>query len=158
MFVALGWVLLASLPLSSFPPIDSVIHPSVRRLAVATPGRVAVWSDRQEPYRRGQGARVYLSAQRPAHVAVFRVDTDGRIRVLFPREPWGDAYVNQARQFEVTGGRGGSSFVVDDYPGVGYLFAIASERPLDFKDIARGDHWDYRLIEGGRIRGDPYVA
>jgi hypothetical protein len=47
---------------------------------------------------------------------------------------------------------------VDDYPGVGYLFAIASARPFDFKDIARGDHWDYRLIEGGRIRGDPYVV
>jgi hypothetical protein len=158
MFVALGWVLLASLPLSSSPSIDSAIHPPARRLAVATPGRVAVWADRQEPYRRGQGARVYLSAQRPAHVAVFRVDTDGRIRVLFPREPWGDTYVSDARQFEVTGGRGGRSFVVDDYPGVGYLFAIASDRPFDFKDIARGDHWDYRLIEGGRIRGDPYVA
>jgi Domain of unknown function (DUF4384) len=158
MFVALGWVLLASLPLSSSPSIDSAIHPPARRLAVGTPGRVAVWADRQEPYRRGQGARVYLSAQRPAHVAVFRVDTDGRIRVLFPREPWGDTYVSDARQFEVTGGRGGRSFVVDDYPGVGYLFAIASDRPFDFKDIARGDHWDYRLIEGGRIRGDPYVA
>jgi hypothetical protein len=158
MFVALGWVLLASLPLSSFPTIDRAIHPPARRPAAATPGRVAVWPDRQEPYRRGQGARVYLSAQQPAHVAVFRVDTDGRIRVLFPREPWGETYVNQARQFEVTADRAGRSFVVDDYPGVGYLFAIASARPFDFKDIARGDHWDYRLIEGGRIQGDPYVA
>ncbi len=158
MFVALGWVLLASLPLSSFSSLDSAIHPPSRRLAVATPGRVAVWADRQEPYRRGQGARVYLSARQPTHVAVFRVDTDGRIRTLFPREPWGDTYVSDARQFEVTGSRGGRSFVVDDYPGVGYLFAVASARPFDFKDIARGDHWDYRLIEGGRIRGDPYVA
>ena len=151
MFVTLGWVLLAGLTLSSHGKTDSTLDP-------AAPGRVAVWSDREQPYRRGEGARVYLSATRPGHVAVFRVDTDGRIRTLFPREPWGDTYIRQAREFEVAGGRGGRSFVVDDYPGVGYLFAIASEHPFDFRDIARGDHWDYRLIEGGRIQGDPYVA
>jgi hypothetical protein len=89
---------------------------------------------------------------------VMRVDTDGRLSVLFPREPWGDTYVREAREFEVTGGRGGRSFVVDDHPGLGYLFAVASARPLNFTDMARGDYWDYRLIEGGRIRGDPYVA
>jgi hypothetical protein len=164
MFVLLGWMLLAGLPLSSSSSIDSAIDPDsatdppARRSAVAAPGRVAVWSDQDEPYRRGQGARVYLDAERPAHVTVFRVDTDGRLTVLFPREPWGDTYVREARQFEVTGGRGGRSFIVDDYPGVGYLFAIASARPFDFDDIARGDYWDYRLIEGGRIRGDPYVV
>ena len=40
---------------------------------------------------------------------------------------------------------------------MGYLFAIASADPLDFRDITRGDYWDYRLIDGGRIQGDPYV-
>jgi hypothetical protein len=157
MFVTMGWVLLAGLPLASSSAIDSAVSHPAPRFASA-PGRVVVWADRDDPYRRGDGARVYLSVERPAHVAVFRVDTDGRFRVLFPREPWGDTYVRQARKFEVTGGRGGSSFVVDDYPGEGYLFAIASPRPFDFGDIVRGDHWDYRLIEGGRIQGDPYVA
>jgi hypothetical protein len=158
MFVTLGWVLLASLPLSSSFSTHSAIDPPARRSTVEAPGRVAVWADQDDPYRRGQGARVYLEASRPAHVTVFRVDTDGRLAVLFPREPWGDTYVREAREFEVTGGRGGRSFIVDDDPGVGYLFAIASPRPFDFDDIARGDYWDYRLIEGGRIRGDPYVV
>jgi hypothetical protein len=40
---------------------------------------------------------------------------------------------------------------------VGYLFAIAAGEPFDFRDITRGDYWDYRLIDGGRIQGDPYV-
>jgi hypothetical protein len=122
---------------------------------------VAVWTDQDDPYRRGEAARVYLGTEQSAHVTVFRVDTDGRLTVLFPREPWGDTYVRGAREFEVTGGRGGRggrSFIVDDYPGVGYLFAIGSARPFNFDDIARGDYWDYRLIEGGRIRGDPYVV
>jgi hypothetical protein len=158
MFVTLGWVLLAGLPLSSSLSIDSAIHPPARRSAVAASGRVAVWTDRDDPYRRGEGALVYLSTDGPAHVTVFRVDTDGRLRVLFPREPWGDTYVGESQEFEVTGARGGYSFVVDDYPGVGYVFAIGSEQPLDFEDIARGDRWDYRLVDGGRIRGDPYVV
>jgi hypothetical protein len=158
MFATLGWVLLAGLPLSSFLPIDNANYPQARRSTVAAAGRVAVWTGQDDPYRRGQGARVYLDADRPAHVTVFRVDTDGRLTVLFPREPWGDTYVREGREFEVTGGRGGRSFIVDDDPGVGYLFAIASAHPFDFDDISRGDYWDYRLIEGGRIRGDPYVV
>ncbi len=155
MFVTLGWVLLAGLPPSSPMSVDRASHPPP---AVTTAGRVAVWTGKDDPYRRGEGARVYLGAERPGFLAVLRVDTDGRLTVLFPREPWGDTYVREAREFEVTGSRGGRSFIVDDYPGVGYLFAIASTHPLDFDDIVRGDNWDYRLIEGGRIRGDPYVA
>jgi hypothetical protein len=119
---------------------------------------VAVWTDRDDPYDQGDAARVYVSAEEPAHLAVFRVDTDGRIRVLFPREPWDDTWLGESRRLEVPGARGGRTFVVDDDPGIGYLFAIASRRPFDFKEIARGGHWDYRAVEGGRITGDPYVA
>jgi len=156
MFVTLGWMLLVGVPPSSPTAIDSAIHAPARRSVERA--RVSVWADREDPFRRGDAARVYLSAERAAHVAVFRVDTDGRIGVLFPREPWGDTYVRGGRQLEVTGGRGGRAFIVDDDPGIGYLFAVASPDPLDFEEIARRDHWDYRAIAGGRIRGDPYVA
>ena len=154
MLVSLGWMLLTGLPFPASSPIanPSAVHPA--RPAVP---RVSVWTDREEPYRRGDAVRVYLAADEPAHLAVFRVDTDGRIRVLFPREPWGDTFVRDPRTFEVSGPRGDRSFLVDDYPGVGYLFAIASAGPFDLRDITRGDYWDYRLMDGGRLRGDPYV-
>jgi len=32
---------------------------------------------------------------------VFRVDTDGRIRVLLPQEPWTDTYLHDQRELEV---------------------------------------------------------
>ena len=147
MLVALGGMLLAGFPIPLHTPPYS---PPV--------GRVTVWTDRNEPYRRGQGARVYLSADEDAHVAVFRVDTDGRLRVLFPHEPWGDTFVRGERTLEVSGLRGGRSFMVDDDPGIGYLLAVASPTPFVFDDITRGDYWDYRLIDGGRVRGDPYVV
>jgi len=120
--------------------------------------RVAIWTDRSEPYSRGEAARVHLRVLEPSHVAVFRVDTEGRVRVLFPYEPWGDAYLRRVGERVLTGRRGEQAFDVDDEPGVGYLFALASPDPLDFRVIARGEAWDYRLIAGGRLRGDPYVA
>ncbi|HEU5040269.1 MAG TPA: DUF4384 domain-containing protein [Gemmatimonadales bacterium] len=157
MLVALGWMLLIGLPIPS--PTHSPV--TVVHGLAATPrtpaGRVTVWTDRDEPYRRGQAARVYLSADEDAHVAVFRVDTDGRIRVLFPHEPWGETFVRGGRTLEVSGLRGGRSFMVDDDPGMGYLLAVASPDRFEFDDITRGDWWDYRLIDGGRVRGDPYV-
>jgi hypothetical protein len=79
--------------------------------------------------------------------------------VLFPREPWGDTFIHDDRRsVEIAGSRGGRSFMVDDYPGVGYLLAVASPGPFNYDDIARGDYWDYRLIDGGRIQRDPYVV
>ena len=156
MLVALGWMLLAGFPIPVHNPAH--ISPTPASAPARPPiGRVTVWTDRDEPYRRGQGARVYLSADEDAHLAVFRVDTDGRVRVLFPREPWGETFVPGERTLEVSGYRGGRSFMVDDDPGVGYLLAVASPDPLEFDDITRGDYWDYRVIDGGRVRGDPYV-
>jgi hypothetical protein len=158
MFVALGWLLLAGLPQPAGTVPNATDHrPPVRSAAVG--GRLALWTDRDDPYHRGEGARVFLQLDAPAFVTVLRIDTDGRVRVLFPREPWSDAYVRDARQtIELPGNRDGLSFIVDDYPGVGYLFAITSPQPFDYDPIARGDYWDYRLVDGGRIQRDPYVV
>lgn len=120
--------------------------------------RISVWTDHDEsPYRRGDRARVYFQAQVDGYITVLRVDTDGRIRVLYPREPWEDNFARGGRTFEVLD-RDDNAFSVDDYPGVGYVFAISSPDPFQFDDYVRGDHWDYRLIADGRVRGDPYVA
>jgi hypothetical protein len=157
MLVALAWMLLAGLPLANPSPPTPILHRV--RPALSAERRIAVWTDRDDPYRRGEGARVYLELDQPAHVTVLRVDTDGRLRVLFPREPWSDTFIREERRtIEIPGSRGGRSFIIDDYPGVGYLLAVASPEAFDYRDIARGDYWDYRLIGGGRIQGDPYVV
>jgi hypothetical protein len=141
---------LGPLPLTDAPPRDggSVDRP-----------RVEVWTNRgDDPFQTGQRARVFVRADRDAYVTVFRVDTDGRVRVLFPHDPWEDNFVRGGRDFEVTGGHGGDAFDIDDYPGVGYLFAVSAPDPYQYDPITTGDHWDYRVIADGRVRGDPYVA
>jgi hypothetical protein len=150
---------LARLLLAGLPLVTPSPAPDLAPLPpTGAARRVAVWTSHDAPYRRGESARVYLRVNEASYVTVFRVDTDGRIRVLFPSEPWGNSHLREQRELELTGRRRGDGFRVDDDPGVGYLFAIAADRPFDFRAITRGDAWDYRLIDGGRIQGDPYVA
>jgi hypothetical protein len=121
--------------------------------------RVTVWTSRgDDPYARGEGVRVFIRADQDAYVTLLRVDTDGRVRVLFPREPWEDNFVRGAREIEVQGYESRDVFQIDDNPGVGYLFAVAAGDPFVYDAIASGDHWDYRVIADGGVRGDPYVA
>jgi Domain of unknown function (DUF4384) len=121
--------------------------------------RVEVWTDRgDDPYNRGQGVRVHFRPDQDAYVTILRVDTDGRVRVLYPREPWEDNFARGGRDYEAQGGYDRDAFYIDDYPGVGYIFAIAAADPFMYAGIESNDHWDYRLIADGRVRGDPYVA
>lgn len=122
--------------------------------------RVELWTDRGDAavYTRGDRVRVFFRLERDAFVTIFRIDTDGRVRVLFPREPWEDNFARGGREFEVDGRSTSDAFTIDDYPGVGYLFAVASADPFVYDAIESDDHWDYRVIADGRVRGDPYVA
>jgi hypothetical protein len=128
------------------------------RLHFARP-RVEVWTNRGDDVAlRGDQVRVFFRTDLDGFVTVFRVDTDGRVRVLFPREPWEDTFVRRDRELEIEGHGGRDAFTVDDYPGVGYVFAVVAADPFDYRAVVSGDHWDYRLIADGRVRGDPYVA
>lgn len=120
--------------------------------------KVSVWTNSTDPYQRGDRVRVYVSAETDAYVTVLRVDTDGRIRMLYPVEPWQDNFVRGGRTFEVLGRDDDNAFDVDDYPGVGYVFAVASADPFSYDQFVRNDHWDYRVIADGRVTGDPYVS
>ncbi|HSB55653.1 MAG TPA: DUF4384 domain-containing protein, partial [Gemmatimonadales bacterium] len=152
---------LTATPLASREPAPaqptSLIATWIRAQSEDRP-RVSVWVNRDDPYQRGDDARVYFKSDRDAYVTVIRIDTDGRMRVLFPIDPWEDNFARGGRTFEVLGRDRDEAFRVDDYPGVGYIFAIASPDEFRYDDLVRGDHWDYRTISDGRVRGDPYVA
>ncbi|HET7025394.1 MAG TPA: DUF4384 domain-containing protein [Gemmatimonadales bacterium] len=155
--VALAAPATHSVPLAVRERRDLSTAPLYRIISDARP-QVSVWTNTTDPYQRGDRARVYVSAGTDAYVMVLRIDTDGRVRVLYPVEPWQDDFVRGGRTFEVLGRDEDNAFDVDDNPGVGYVFAIASADPIKFDQFVRGDHWDYRTIANGRVVGDPYVA
>ena len=120
---------------------------------------VAVWTDQETPYQQGDQVVVSVRPARRGYLTVLRVDTDGRVRVLFPRDPWDDNFVQGTRTLRIeVDPRTRGAFRVDDDPGEGFVFALTSPTPFDYRPILRGDHWDYRALEDGRIEGDPWVA
>jgi hypothetical protein len=123
-----------------------------------TAARISVWADREQPYKRGDDVRISFRSEASGHVTIMRVDTDGRIHVLFPREPWRRTFVRGGQTLEVADSRDQASFRIEDAPGIGYLFAVTSPLPFEYDEVTRGDYWDFRSLEEGRIRGDPYVA
>lgn len=157
MLATLGLIAGLGLSAATSRPIDHL------RLYRDLPGsqgdHISVWLDRSSPYRRGDRAKVYVSADRDGYLTVLRIDTDGRVRILFPEDPWDDNLVTGGRTFEVEDPDGDPSFRVDDAPGEGYVFAIVSDDRFDYSSIVTDrDHWDYRNIADGQVRGDPYVA
>jgi len=133
------------------------------RFVVAPPSyrpKVEVWTNGGEnPYSAGQAVQVLFQTDQDAYVTVLRVDTDGRVRVLFPRAPWEDNLARGGHVYEVQGPGAAGGFRADDYPGQGYLFAVASSDPFAYGAIESAERWNYELIaDGGRIRGDPYAA
>src|SRR5207247_10065916 len=79
--------------------------PSIPPVSVEYRPRVEVWTDGGDsPYTGGQGVRTPFRADRDAFVTILRVDTDGRVRALFPREPGEGNFARGGRAFAVQGG------------------------------------------------------
>jgi hypothetical protein len=105
--------------------------------------RIELWTNKGDAavYSRGDRVRVFFRLDQDAYVTIFRVDTDGRVRVLFPRDPWEDNFARGGADLEVDGRELRSdAFAIDDYAGVGYLFAVASADPFVYDQIESGDH------------------
>jgi hypothetical protein len=120
----------------------------------ASPG-IRVWTSRGDLFNRGDRVRVFFRTEYDAHVTIFRVDTDGRVRVLFPRDPNDDNWIPGGQTYQVSHYDRGLAFLVDDYPGVGYVFGVAAADPFDYGVVLAGDRWDARLGIEGRIHSDP---
>lgn len=122
-----------------------------------TPG-IRIWTSGDDLVRRGERVRVYYRTERDAYVTIFRVDTDGRVRVIFPRDPGEENYGYGGATYTVSGASSGTAFYVDDYAGVGYIFGVASTAPFDFNPIFNGGRWDLHSIGEDRIHGDPLTS
>jgi hypothetical protein len=125
--------------------------------------RIRVWADSdRDQFRPGERVRMQFHANRSAYAAVVHISTDGEVEFLYPRSPWDDGYVQGGRSYSLPYGGGGyaSSWTVRGGPGIGYVFMVASDEPLDFRafqDYRNHSRWGYRTI-GRSFRGDPYYA
>jgi hypothetical protein len=120
-----------------------------------------VWLDRGEDpvVRRGERVQLYYRSSHDAYVSIFHIDTNGTVRLLFPRSPEENHFVAGGRDyrllFPLT-----SWWHVEDDPGVGYFFMVASPEPFDFTDFPYDPYdrgWDLSFA-GSTVASDPYAA
>jgi hypothetical protein len=86
------------------------------------------------------------------------VDTEGRIRPLFPLQPADDHFVRAGRKVELKGHGGREAFMVDDTTGRGTVVAAHSRSPFGFSEFTRNGHWDYRALADSSALDDPEAA
>lgn len=120
-----------------------------------------IWFDRGDApvVSRGEQLRIYYRTSHDAYVAIFKIDTNGTTQMVFPRSPTEDHYVVGGRDYELMFPRT-SYWYVDDPPGLGYYFLVASPEPFDLSrfDYSYYDRgWDLTRV-GRNVYTDPYVA
>jgi hypothetical protein len=119
--------------------------------------RVQVWTNREGPFEQHSRVKTYVRTAADAYIAVVRVDTDGRLVLLFPYTPDDDAFARGGRSYQVQGRNDGYTFTADDPPGIGYLLAVASPDPLRLEIFEEGGDWHLAALGAEHIEGDPYT-
>ncbi|MFN8571027.1 MAG: DUF4384 domain-containing protein [Gemmatimonadaceae bacterium] len=109
---------------------------------------VRLWFDgNTQLLRFGSVARVRFETDEDAYVIVGRVDSDGRMSILFPYNRTQRPFVRGGVSNIVRSRRGGSSysFVSTERWGMGFVFAVASYEPMD---VSRFQNRDFESYDG----------
>jgi len=134
---------------------------SLAQTAARVPVEARVWLDRggDIPLQRGDRSRVYYRTAQDAYVAIFRVDTDGVLRLIFPSTTQEEHRLRGGRDYRLLF-QGEGDWTVEDTSGVGYYFILASPTPFDWGRLAvvsGSTHW-VLSASGTRLRQDPHLA
>jgi hypothetical protein len=113
---------------------------------------VAVWIDRFS-YSPGQRIRSFFQSDDGAYVTIVRVTTAGDVRVLYPRRPSQQvAYrTGDLRDDEVPYWND-LPFFVNEPEGIGFVVAIASYEPFDYRNVSRRDYWETWQLSNGAYK------
>ena len=134
--------LLATL-LVAAPPTDTV----PLRAASATPApAIQITLNNDGSFAPGGRVNVQVQTNDDGYLLVFRVDGDGRIRVLFPLDPDGDAFVRGGKEYELRGRSDHETFLADNQCGNGLVYAAVSHTPYAYRDFVANGHWDYDAL------------
>lgn len=115
---------------------------------------IKVWLSKRTPIERGKRVRVRVKTLDDGYVLVLHADPDGRVRVLFPLDPFVDHFLRGGDDFEIRGRGDREAFQVFESSGTGMVYAAYSRDPFRFDELVLGDHWDYQL-DVWRVGDDP---
>ncbi len=118
---------------------------------------VNVWIDRFS-FNAGERIRAYFESEPGAYVTVLRVSTAGYIRVLYPRTPTSQRAYGTDRLVDDEVPYGSqSAFYLNEPDGVGFVFAIASYEPFNYRAFNSGGQWSTFELAASR-NADPFTT
>ncbi|MDP9349091.1 MAG: DUF4384 domain-containing protein, partial [Gemmatimonadota bacterium] len=121
---------------------------------------VEVWAENDRDYfHSGDPLHVRFRTSESAYVAVIHLSTSGEVEFLYPRSPWDDGYVRGRRSYSLPAAGSYARWSARGPSGIGYVYVVASEEPLDFSAFRDryGHDWSFWKL-GRAVRGDPYYA
>lgn len=117
---------------------------------------VRVWLE-DRSFRYGDVIRPNVAADPDAYLTVFRVSTDGEIKVLYPQYPDRQEAYNGSRfvndRLPVTGD---PAFELREGTGNGFVFAIASYYRFNYSYYASKGRWSIARLASASRFGSPF--
>src|SRR5882724_924892 len=107
-----------------------------------------------DQFSRGDKARVYVQTTQDGYLVVLHADPEGRVRILFPRDPTDDAFLRGGRRQEIRSRSDRDAFMVEGDEGAGTVLAAFSADPFAFDGFVLNGHWDYRALGQGTVKDD----
>lgn len=108
---------------------------------------VQVRLDKDGDYYPGHDAQVAVEPKYDGFLLVLHVDPAGQLRVLFPLEPFDEAFVEGGKKYELVNRGGLGSFYVGEADGIGTVFAAHSDFPFHVNPFATDHRWDYQALQ-----------
>jgi len=139
------------------PLLFALIGPAAPAMTPAVPAppqALRVWLNRQGTLDRGDKIRAYTRAADDGYLVVLHVEPNGRVRALFPLDPFDDNFIRAGQDYEIRGRGDREAFQVYETSGAGTVFAALSPDPYRFDALVVNGHWDYRAADWN-MTGDP---
>lgn len=122
--------------------------------------RAGIWLDKDsdEVYQRDERMSVGFQLNRDSYAVVYRIDTEGRVDLLWPRSRLDDGFVFAGHEYQVPV-PGSPPLETGSLEGEGFVEILASAYPFDLRELEIDFHGENRrdpfLYE---VAGDPFLA
>jgi len=122
--------------------------------------RVELWFDRPSDsvYQRNDQQQVYVQTNEDAYAVVYRIDTTGRVEILWPRSRLDDGFVFGHHEYRLPA-TGAARLRTSTEEGVGYVEAVVSRYPFDLRELPLDFfHEPQDPALDFYVAGDPFLA
>jgi hypothetical protein len=166
-------ILIAGLTLAALAAVPAAAEPApalllsgpsaapLEALAASAQQGVQVWMDGyRDVYRPGERMSVRVRTQRDGYLAVFHIDTNGDVDIIYPRSEGDDGWVEGGRTMRLGSRGAGYDYLrVNGGYGMGYVMAVMLDEPLELWRVRdfyqpRNAGWDANRT----VYGDPFYA